>query len=69
MSIKYFKPLINRKNKYIDKLIEDIAMADAVKREKIAENKILIIFSEIAKLLRDKGIKEFNGQGFTMKIE
>jgi hypothetical protein len=53
---------------FINKLIEETAFKDAVKREKTAEGKMQYILEEIAVALKKKGVTEFEGQNYTLKV-
>lgn len=52
----------------MNKLIEDMAIKEAVKREKTAEGMMMHVIEEISVALKKKGVKQINGQNFELNL-
>lgn len=60
------KKLVSQK--FIKEISKELMFQDAIKREKTAEGKLQLILEEIAIAMKKKGLKEFNGQHFTLTM-
>jgi hypothetical protein len=62
------KDILKGKKTFLNKIAEEMAIASAVRKEKYAETKLSLILEEIAVALKTKGIKEWNGDNYTLTI-